>query len=150
MNMNELIKPDPNQRAVRDHSLALETVSKAKIKPHIDERNVRPSNDAAPSGSVKVDISPIWEEVASEINLRRATADEVAELSSKLFKADVITFEDHVNLSFQENPDEGEIDFIHYWQNRQQDATYHGASRDELSDIIRIQSILGYVDSLRN
>ena len=97
---------------------------------------------------VKVDLSPIWQDVAGTINLKDATADEVAVLSSKLFKAGAITFEDHVSLSFAKNPDNDQkMNFIDHWQERQEEAVRQGASHDDLNDIIRVQSILGFVDS---
>ncbi|MDG1439097.1 MAG: hypothetical protein P8P98_08950, partial [Emcibacteraceae bacterium] len=98
---------------------------------------------------VEIDISPIWQEVASSIDLKDASADEVATMSTKLFKAGAISFEDHVSLSFAKNPDnDDKINFINHWKERQEEAVLQGAAHDDLNDIIRIQSVLGYVDGL--
>ena len=81
--------------------------------------------------------------------MKNATADEVATLSAALFKEGAISFEDHVSLSFAKKPDSDEkINFVDHWQERQEVAVRQGASHNDLNDIIRIQSILSYVDSL--
>jgi len=146
MNLNELIQSSNNRELVRDQSPLLNDASKpAQIDENLVSAN---QNDAG--DSVKVDISPVWKEAAGKINLESATVDEVAVLSSSLFNANAITFEDHINLNFQKSSNDGEkIDFIEYWKTRQEDAIHHGAAHSELNDIVRIQSILSYVDSLR-
>ncbi len=149
MNLNELIRNDShnldNLNTVRDQDrLSNETNPPLKA----DNDDVAPSS-AGDKGGVHVDISPIWKEVAGKINLKSASGNEVSGLSAALFNAGAITFEDHVNLSFQDTSDADEkLDYIAHWQKRQEDAIHRGAMHEELNDIIRIQSILGYVDSL--
>lgn len=146
MNLNELIQPSNNRELIRDQSPLLNDVNKpAQIDDNLVSANQNDADD-----SVKVDISPVWKEAAGKINLGSATADEVAVLSTSLFNANAITFEDHINLNFQTNSKDGDkIDFIEYWNTRQEDAIHQGAAHSELNDIVRIQSILSYVDSLR-
>ncbi len=123
-------------------SLALNA---SRLQESIDKNNKINQSDG-----VYVDISPAWKEAAERIDVTNSTADEIAAISSILFNAKAITFEDHVNLSFQSDPtDEKKKNHINFWQHRQEDAINHGASRDELNDIIRIQSILNFVDSLK-
>ena len=144
MNINELVHKGGTQTEVDDNK----SVSSEKARVH---KTVNETISAKPNllGSVEVEISPIWQETANTIDLKNATADEVAEMSSKLFKAGAISFEDHVSLSFVKNPDNDEkINFISHWQERQEEAVLQGAAHDDLNDIIRIQSVLGYVDGL--
>ena len=103
-----------------------------------------------------VDISPVWQEVASRIDPRAASPLEMIELSRSLYESGVISFEDHVNLSFQPevNADDAgaateKKDFITLWQGKQDEALRQGAGRAELEDLHRIQAILGYIDSIR-
>ena len=145
MNLKELIHPDLNQNSVQDHAALLNDNQKT-----LKAENSVPSNPAAANkASVQVDISPVWSEVAGSVDLKNATGTEVATLSDALFKAGAITFEDHINLSFQKDPATDErTDFIAHWQSEQENAIHRGAHHEDLNDIIRIQSILGYVDSL--
>lgn len=147
MNLNELIHPEQNRNHVHDRG----TVLSDSEKTLIPDSSLSPKTDAANTNSVQVDISPIWSEVASEIDLKNATGDEVSDLSASLFQAGAITFEDHINLSFQKDTASDEKkNFLAHWQEQQEDALHRGAVHEELNDIIRIQSILGYVDSLNN
>mgnify|MGYP006945858395 FL=1 len=145
MNLKELTQPDLKQNSVSDHSVVLNDNQKI-LK---DKHNSRSEHEGVNASSVQVDVSPIWAKVADRIDLKNATGEEVATLSDALFNAGAITFEDHINLSFQKNQnDEGPTDYIAYWQTEQENAIHHGAHHEDLNDIIRIQSILGYVDSL--
>lgn len=143
MNINEIIHSGSKQNEIDEKpSISPE---KARVYKTVNETL---NNQEAPEKFVKVDVSPIWQDVAGTIDLKNATADEVAVLSSKLFKAGAISFEDHVSLSFAKNPDDKKkINFINQWQDRQEEALRQGASHDDLNDIIRVQSILGFVDS---
>lgn len=146
MNLNELIRNDDHDRIEdqRQVSSGLRNIPKAD---NDDSRAIGRVSDAE---SVQIDISPIWQEVSFGINLRNASGNEVAKLSSKLFEAGAITFEDHIQLSFIDGADvEKKTDFIAHWKERQEDAIHQGAVHEELNDIIRIQSILGFVDNLR-
>ena len=146
MNLKDLIYPELNHDHVRDHGVVIND----HPKPPKANNDVTASGDMANDSSVQVDISPIWKQVAGSIDLKNATASEVADLSSALFKAGAITFEDHINLSFQKDESSDEkTDYIAHWQAEQQKATHRGAVHEELNDIVRIQSILGYVDSLK-
>jgi hypothetical protein len=144
MNPNDLIKA--NSGLVDGHNKVLKDAQKIIMAGKEEKSDVSVSaND-----TVQVDISPVWKNVASNINLKNATADEVASMSSVLFKANAISFEDHVSLSFQKNPlDDSRSNFIDHWAERQDTAVLQGAAHEELNDIIRIQSILSYVDSLK-
>ena len=145
MNLKELTQPELKQSSVKDHSVVLndnQEILKA-------ENTSLSQHDGVNAPSVQVDVSPIWSEVAGRIDLKNATGNEVATLSDALFNAGAITFEDHINLSFQKHQDnEDRTDYIAYWQSEQENAIHHGAHHEDLNDIIRIQSILGYVDSL--
>lgn len=145
MNINDMIHTGNNQNEVD----AGNDVSSDKQKL-LKTANDTLSDHAVDNGSVQVDISPVWQEVAGTIDVKNATADEVADLSSTLFKAGAISFEDHVSLSFSKNEQSDEkVNFVEYWNDRQEDAVIQGAAHEDLNDIIRIQSILGYVDSLK-
>lgn len=145
MNLNELIQPEQSRNQAADRGAVLNDSPKILIS----ESAGTLKTNAANINSVQVDISPIWYEVAGQINLKNATGNEVADLSSTLFQAGAITFEDHINLSFQKDPATDEKrNFLAHWQEQQEDALHRGAVHEELNDIIRIQSILGYVDSL--
>lgn len=146
MNLKDLIFSDSSRSHVREQD-ALQNKSDKTLEAGND---VEATNAPAEAGSVQVDISPVWKEAAANIDLKNATANEVAALSASLYKAAAITFEDHVNLSFQQNSDSDEkINFISHWNERQESAISQGADHETLNDIIRIQSILGYVDSLK-
>ena len=143
MNINEIIHSGSKQNEVDEKP----SISPEKARVYKTVRETL-NNQQEPEIFVKVDVSPIWQDVAGTIDLKNATADEVAVLSSKLFKAGAITFEDHVSLSFAKNPDDRKkINFINQWQDRQEEALRQGASHDDLNDIIRVQSILSFVDS---
>ena len=146
MNLNELIRNDDHDR-VEDQS---QVSSGLRGIPKADNDDSSAITRVRDVDSVQIDISPIWKRVANDIDLRHATGNEVAELSSTLFEAGAISFEDHVQLSFIDGADVAEkTDFIAHWNGRQEDAIRQGAMHEELNDIIRIQSILNYVDSLR-
>lgn len=107
-------------------------------------------NSPAPAEQRSVDritLSPIWGEVAVDIDVKRATSEEIAGLSKRLYEANAITFEDHVELSFNADGDQPK-NFLDHWQSRQDSAVRYGAQREELEGLVRIQSILGFVDSL--
>ena len=143
MNINEIIHSGSKQNEVDEEP----SISPEKARVYKTVRETL-NNQQEPEIFVKVDVSPIWQDVAGTIDLKNVTADEVAVLSSKLFKAGAITFEDHVSLSFAKNPDDRKkINFINQWQDRQEEALRQGASHDDLNDIIRVQSILSFVDS---
>ncbi len=146
MNLNELIRNDDRDQVQdqRPVSSGLKNFPKAD---NDDGGALSRVNDAL---SVEVIISPIWQSVADNINLKNASGNEIAALSSSLFEAGAISFEDHIQLSFTDGADaDEETDYIAYWKDRQEDAIRQGAVHEELNDIIRIQSILSYVDNLR-
>lgn len=144
MNINEIIHTGDKQNEVDEKT----SISPEKARVYKTVIETLKSEPKAPE-FIKVDVSPIWQDVAGTIDLKDASADDVAVLSSKLFKAGAISFEDHVSLSFAKNPDyDQKMNFIDHWQERQEEAVRQGASHDDLNDIIRVQSILGFVDSL--
>lgn len=143
MNINEILHSGSKQNEVDEKP----SISPEKARVYKTVKETLNTNEGADK-FVKVDVSPIWQDVAGTIDLKNATADEVAILSSRLFKAGAITFEDHVSLSFAKNPDDTKkMNFIDHWQDRQEEALRQGASHDDLNDIIRVQSILSFVDS---
>lgn len=146
MSINELVRNNNGDGEIGDKK----PVSSEKARAY-NIANQTVQAEPKKAEAVSIDISPIWKDVAKSIDLKNATADEVANMSAKLFKAQVITFEDHVSLSFAKNPDNKEkMNIIDQWNDRQEEAVLQGASHDDLNDIIRIQSILGYVDSLKD
>ncbi len=146
MNLKQLIQPHQEQETVQDQTVITNDNQEIlKI-----DNDVLTLFDSADDGGVYVDISPVWKRVARKIDLRNATTSEVADLSATLFNEGAITFEDHVNLSFQKDPFSTEkTDILAFWEDQQERVIQRGAMHEELNDIIRIQSILGYVDSLR-
>lgn len=54
----------------------------------------------------RVSLSPMWAEAAADINVKDATSEEIASLSKRLYEAGAITFEDHVELSFNADGDQ--------------------------------------------
>jgi hypothetical protein len=113
MNPNDLIKA--NSSLVDGHNKVLKDAQKIIMAGKEEKADVSVSaND-----TVQVDISPVWQSVASNVNLKNASADEVASMSSVLFKAKAISFEDHVSLSFQKKPlDDSQSNFIDHWAER--------------------------------
>lgn len=108
----------------------------------------------------KVSVSGIWYKVARDINVRNATPREIISLSSQLYTAGVISYDDHINLSFQPeiNPDSASADssfshnrkdYIALWQQRGEKVVRSGGDRSQIEDSQRIQSILKYVNSLK-
>lgn len=145
MNLKELIHLEQSRPQARDQN----TVTNDNQKTLKVENSVVTLFDSANEEGVFVDISPVWQRVARKIDLHNATISEVADLSATLFNEGAITFEDHINLSFQKDPfNSDRTDVIAYWDDQQEKVIQRGALHHELNDIIRIQSILSYVDSL--
>lgn len=145
MNLNELIHSEQGRTSVHDQNV----VTNDNQKPTETENDVIALFDTVEDDGVFVDISPVWKQAAKKIDLRNATTSEVADLSATLFNEGAITFEDHINLSFQKDPLSAEKkDIIAFWNDQQEKVIQRGALHHELNDIIRIQSILAYVESL--
>ena len=146
MNLKELVNSEQNPNHVGNRGVVVRAPQKIQNTDNV----VANSSSASNENSVQVDISPVWKQVAENIDLKNAAPSEVADLSAELFKAGTISFEDHVNLSFQKDPsNDQKINAIAYWQTEQENAIHRGAVHEDLNDIVRIQSILGYVDSLK-
>ncbi len=105
-------------------------------------------------------VANIWREVAGQVDVRNATPTEIITLSSALFKAGAISYDDYVDLSFQPeiNLDSGgettsfshdRKDYIALWQDKEQKVIRSGGNRGQIEDTHRIQAILKYVDSLK-
>ncbi|WP_138379172.1 hypothetical protein [Luteithermobacter gelatinilyticus] len=143
---------DPNQ--IPDQG-AVETSPqdvRPKARPAPEPRDVKP-----PLSEDQLSVSPVWQQVADRITVRHATPVEMIDLSRTLYNTGTISFEDHVNLSFQPeiNADADndpaaheKKDFIALWEKKLETAVRQGADREELETIQRIQGILGYLDSL--
>ena len=108
----------------------------------------------------QVSVSSIWHKVANDIDVRDATPREIIDLSSQLYEADAISYDDHLNLSFQPevNLDSAseskpfsheKKDYRAIWQSKEQSVIRTGGDRSQIEDTHRIQAILAYVDSLR-
>ncbi|MBL4601150.1 MAG: hypothetical protein JKY84_00240 [Emcibacteraceae bacterium] len=146
MNLKELIHSEQNQNHAHNNGMVVSDTRKSQNTNNV----VAQSKGASNENSVQVDIAPVWKQVSENIDLRNAAPSEVVDLSAGLFKAGAITFEDHINLSFQKDPlNDQKINVISYWQTEQENAIHRGAVHEDLNDIVRIQSILSYVDSLR-
>lgn len=118
---------------------------------------------AAPKGSVQQDVvsvADIWQKVAGTIDVRQATPHDIMDVSQQLYKANAISYDDYINLSFQpelslESPSDSKPfshekkDYIALWQHKQDNVIRHGGNRSQIEEAQRIQSILKYVDSLK-
>lgn len=107
-----------------------------------------------------ISVSDIWGKVAQNIDVREASPREIIDLSSQLYKANAISYDDHINLSFQPevNLDSDleskpfsheKKDYIVIWQAKEQNVIRFGGDRNQIEDTHRIQAILTYVDSLK-
>ena len=120
--------------------------------------DVSPSQDNNPKDTVT--ITDIWNRVARDIDVTNATPREMMTLSSALYTADAISYDDHINLSFQpevnlDSPLERtpfsfeRKNYISQWQNKQDNVIRSGGDRHQIEETHRIQAILAYVDSLK-
>lgn len=125
---------------------------------HSVTEELSPSQDVTPKDTVA--ISDVWRRVASDIDVTNATPREMMTLSSALYTAGVISYDDHINLSFQpevnlDSPLESSPfsferkDYISQWQNKQDNVIRSGGDRYQIEETHRIQAILTYVDSLK-
>ncbi len=107
-----------------------------------------------------VSVSKVWQRVADDIDVKNATPRDIIALSRTLYRAGAISYDDHINLSFQPevNPDtpaQGNSfsherkDYIALWRVRQENVIRSGGDREQIEDTHRIQAILTYVNSLR-
>lgn len=107
-----------------------------------------------------ISVSNIWYKVADNIDVREASPREIIDLSSQLYKADAISYDDYINLSFQPevNPDamaeskpfsHERKDYMALWQTKEQKVIRTGGDRYQIEETHRIQAILAYVDSLK-
>ncbi|PCI34479.1 MAG: hypothetical protein COB54_01475 [Alphaproteobacteria bacterium] len=120
-------------------------------------QNVSPSQDSTPKDTVA--ISNVWSRAARDIDVTNATPREMMTLSSALYTAGAISYDDHINLSFQpevnlDSPLEStpfsfeRKDYIAQWHNKQDNVIRSGGDRYQIEETHRIQAILAYVDSL--
>jgi hypothetical protein len=107
-----------------------------------------------------ISVSDVWAKVARDIDVKDATPREMIELSSLLYNAGVISYDDHINLSFQpevnlDTPSESKPfsferkDYIALWSAKQENVIRFGGDRNQIEETHRIHAILTYVDSLR-
>jgi len=112
------------------------------------------------SASDKVSVSDVWRRVARNVDVRNAAPREIIALSSQLYKADAISYDDHISLSFQpeinfDSASESQPfsherkDYIVLWRAKQDNVIRSGGDRNQIEDTHRIQAILTYVDSLK-
>ncbi len=108
-----------------------------------------------------ISISDVWQKVARDIDVTDANPREIIALSNQLYKAGVISYDDHINLSFQpevnlDTPTESKPfsherkNYIALWQSKQENVIRFGGDRHQIEDTHRIQAILTYVDSLKS
>lgn len=107
-----------------------------------------------------ISVSEIWKKAAKDVDVRSATPREIISLSRKLYDAKAISYDDHINLSFQpeinaDSPKESKPfshkpkDYIALWQSRQENVLRFGGDREQIEETQRIESILVYLDSLK-
>lgn len=117
-----------------------------------------PTEDVSPRD--RVDISAAWKDVARDINVRNASPREIITLSGALYEAGAISYDDHLNLSFQPEvnldiPNETKPfshdrkDYLALWQEKQDNVVLIGGDRHQIEDTHRIHGILSYVNSLK-
>ncbi len=117
-----------------------------------------PTEDLSPRD--RIDISHAWQDVARDINVRDASPREIITLSGVLYEAGAISYDDHLNLSFQPEinldvPTETKPfshdrkDYLALWQAKQDNVLLIGGDRHQIEDTHRIHGILSYVDSLK-
>lgn len=123
-----------------------------------NDENKAPAGDSTRSD--KISVSQVWNRAAGKINVRAATPRQILDLSRALYDEGAISYDDHLNLSFQPEinsdlPRESQPfsheakDYLTLWKNREQNSVRFGGGRAEIEEIQRIQAILTYVDSLR-
>lgn len=107
-----------------------------------------------------VSISNAWQKVAQNIDVRNASPRDIISLSSQLYNAGAISYDDHINLSFQpeinlDTPPESKPfshekkDYVDLWRTKQENVIRYGGDRTQIEDTHRIHAILIYVDSLK-
>lgn len=143
------------------------------ISSQTDLRRTEQDQAEAPEGEVKrnsaltssseedqVTVSQAWGQVAGQFDVRNATPRDIITLSKSLYEAQAITYDDHINLSFQpednaDTPTESKPfshdrkDYISVWQNKLDNVVRSGGDREQIEEHHRIQAILTYVDSLK-
>ena len=138
-------------------------VEKVKDSMSIQSTKVRlvealPAEDTSPRD--RVEISEVWQDAARKINVRDASPREIIALSGVLYEAGAISYDDHLNLSFQPEinldvPTETKPfshdrrDYLALWQAKQDNVLLIGGDRNQIEDTHRIHGILSYVDSLK-
>ncbi len=134
-----------------------EKVNNKKSDP--DKNNaVKPQETSAATDNIS--ISNAWQKVARNIDVRNASPRDIISLSSQLYNAGAISYDDHINLSFQpeinlDSPPESKPfshekkDYVDLWRTKQENVIRYGGDRTQIEDTHRIHSILIYVDSLK-
>ncbi len=136
-----------------------------KTPPGKSDKTVKSTAQAV---SDQVSVGEIWSKAARAVDVRDATPREIIGLSRTLYEAGAISYDDHINLSFQPEimtgtaPDalsedgpetkpfnHQKKDYVAIWQARQDSVIRYGGNREQIEDNLRIQSILTYLDSLR-
>jgi len=132
-------------------------------KPDAEKNKASKVHEASVTDNVS--ISDIWHRVAQDIDVRDASPRDIISLSSQLYKAGAISYDDHINLSFQPeinldtlSPDatvesksfsHKKKDYVALWRTKQENVILHGGDRAQIEGAHRIQAILVYVDSLK-
>jgi len=122
--------------------------------------NKQSVNGQGKSVADRVAVADIWQDMARKVDVRHATPREIITLSRSLYDAGAISYDDHINLSFQPevSPDASsetlpftheKKDYVEIWQSRQNNVIRFGGNREQIEENLRIQSILTYLDSLK-
>ncbi|PHZ85852.1 hypothetical protein [Paremcibacter congregatus] len=151
------------QNEVRDFSgnEVLKPTSQDNLSVSENKSDQKSSGTTAQSAAGdRVSVSEVWEKAARDFDVRHATPRDIIALSRTLYKAAAITYDDHINLSFQpednaDTPTESKPfshdrkDYISVWQNKLDNVVRSGGDRTQIEESQRIQAILIYVDSLK-
>ena len=102
-----------------------------------------------------ITLNSIWRDVARQINVRKAKAKDIEQLSSYLHRQDMISYEEYVHLNSAmhdyaiHSQQDYYVDYIELWNKRLESAIRYGAGRSEIEMIHRIQTILQDIHNLR-
>jgi len=145
------LSKEDNSHKVEQENMRVHSV---KIK----KTAVVEAQEAAPRDVISV--SDIWRNMAQTINVRDASPTEMIILSGKLYAAGAISYDDHLNLSFQpeinlDSPAQSKAfshekkDYVDLWKSKQDNVIRNGGDRHQIEDTHRVHAILTYLDSLR-
>lgn len=141
-----------------DNSHKVEQANMSVHSLKIKKNAIVEAQDATPRDTISV--SDAWQNMAQTINVRDASPTEIIILSGKLYVAGAISYDDHLNLSFQpeinlDTPSQSKAfshekkDYVDLWKSKQDNVIRNGGDRHQIEDTHRIHAILTYLDSLK-